>query len=463
MVIKKYIAPTLKEATDKMKAELGEDAVVLSTRIIESEDSINNIKLFEITAAIEEKNDNENLNKNKTVKAVKPFPFDKNSTSQPTEFVKVSDKIYQPVNKTISNIEENPTPNKVSSKFEEELDKLRKLALENEPKPVYQEPIKTQNTSFEKVISDDDTDDYKPYSRPKPKPKPNLQKKLQNIEEKKTNIQPPIKQNFEKQNINLEIKEIKEILLARDVNDRIVNTIIDILSKYENLLNKQNIDSYVISTIASMITTSQFEYTRTGQPKVVAIVGPTGVGKTTCIAKLAVIAKLVHDLDVALISLDTYRLGAIDQLRIFSQISNIDMHIAYEPKDLPEIMYKLRNKDIIFIDTAGRAQNNINSLREIKAFFNRINIDEIYLTLSASGNTKYLYDVAEKFKILEYNAFIFTKLDEAVSFGNILNLNYTFNIPLKYVTNGQVIPDDIISANPEFIANLIFTNKLSKV
>ncbi|HOJ36883.1 MAG TPA: flagellar biosynthesis protein FlhF [Ignavibacteriales bacterium] len=459
MVIKKYIAPTLKEATDKMKLELGEDAVVLSTRIIDSDDPHNMVKLFEITAAIEE-NDKNSINNtnNRTVKAVQPFPFDKTTNSKPTEFIKVSDKLYQPVNNT--NYTEPPIEQpKPSNKFEEELQKLRELALENEPKPSYLSQKSKPTSSIDRTISDDSEEEFKPYTRPKPKQKVTEKKDYSPIQQKYDIPKPKPVVN----DVNFEIKEIKEILLARDVNERIVDTIIDILSKYENLLTKQNIDSYVISTISSMITTSAFEYSKTGQPKVVAVVGPTGVGKTTCIAKLAVIAKLVHDLNIGLISLDTYRLGAIDQLRIFSQISNIDMQVAYEPKDLPEILYKMRNKDIIFIDTAGRAQNNLNSLREIKAFFSRINIDEIYLTLSASGNTKYLYDVAEKFKLLEYNAFIFTKLDEAVSFGNILNLNYSFNIPIKYVTNGQVIPDDIISVSPEFLANLIFTNKLSKV
>lgn len=453
MVIKKYIAPTLKEATEKMKNDLGEDAVVLSTRIIDNDDPTNMIKLFEITAAIEEK---DTPNAPKTVKSVQSFPFDKNTTTKPTEFVKVSDKLYQPVNKTDlpeTNVEQ---PVKPSSKFEEELQKLREIALQNEPKAAnITNPTKT-TSNIDKIIDEKDEVEFKPYTRPKPKqptkPVHNQPKKeLTSVAHQTT------------KQINFEIKEIKDLLVTRDVNERIVDTIIDILSKYENLLTKQNIDSYVISTIASMITTSPFEYTKTGQPKIVAVVGPTGVGKTTCIAKLAVIAKLVHELNIGLISLDTYRLGAIDQLRIFSQISNIDMQVAYEPKDLPDILYKMKNKDIIFIDTAGRAQNNLNSLREIKTFFSRINIDETYLTLSASGNTRYLYDVAEKFKILEYNAFIFTKLDEAVSFGNILNLNYSFNIPIKYVTNGQVIPDDIISVSPEFLANLIFTNKLSKV
>lgn len=453
MVIKKYIAPTLKEATEKMKNDLGEDAVVLSTRIIDNDDPTNMVKLFEITAAIEEK---ETPDTPKTVKSVQSFPFDKNTKTKPTEFIKVSDKLYQPVNKTDlpdTNVEQ---PAKPSSKFEEELQKLREIALQNEPKVANITNTTKSTTNIDRIIDENNEEEFKPYTRPKPKqpvkPVPYQPKKEHT----------PITHHTTKQ-INFEIKEIKDLLVTRDVNERIVDTIIDILSKYENLLTKQNIDSYVISTIASMITTSPFEYTKTGQPKVVAVVGPTGVGKTTCIAKLAVIAKLVHELNIGLISLDTYRLGAIDQLRIFSQISNIDMHVAYEPKDLPDILYKMKNKDIIFIDTAGRAQNNLNSLREIKTFFSRINIDETYLTLSASGNTRYLYDVAEKFKILEYNAFIFTKLDEAVSFGNILNLNYSFNIPIKYVTNGQVIPDDIISVSPEFLANLIFTNKLSKV
>jgi len=232
------------------------------------------------------------------------------------------------------------------------------------------------------------------------------------------------------------------------------------LEEYEKFLHPSNIDNYVISGISSLIPTKNLELQKNNKTKVVSVVGPTGVGKTTCIAKLAIIAKLLHNLDVGLISVDTYRLGAIDQLRIFSEVSNIDMLIAYEPEEMPGLLSSFRNKDIVFIDTAGRSQKRNDQLVKTKKYLENIKVDETFLALSSTNSTKNLFDTAEKFKVFNYDSFIFTKIDEGVSFGNILNVVTNFNVPVSFLSNGQVIPDDIISADSEFISKLIYTGKI---
>jgi flagellar biosynthesis protein FlhF len=209
-----------------------------------------------------------------------------------------------------------------------------------------------------------------------------------------------------------------------------------------------------------MLPTHKFKLQKNQKVKSVALVGPTGVGKTTCIAKLAVISKILHNLDIGLISIDTYRLGAIDQLKIFSEISTIEMQVAYEVKDIPSIMNKFKKKDIIFIDTVGRSQKNSEQLIKTKEFLDAAGVDETFLVLSSTNSTKNLFDAAERFQIFNYDSIIFTKIDEGVSFGNLLNVIANFNIPVSFLSNGQVIPDDIISASPEFIAKMIYTGKI---
>lgn len=277
------------------------------------------------------------------------------------------------------------------------------------------------------------------------------QNKIKNeiIESKKGNV-----------NKNI-ITEVKEVLLDKDVKEKNLDTILTKLNQYGPIVNQGNKEEYLTSIMSSMIPTSDFELNNDGKPKVISLVGPTGVGKTTCIAKLAVISKILHNLNIGLISIDTYRLGALDQLKIFSEISNIDFLVAYEPKDIPKFMKKFKNKDIVFIDTVGRSQNNLKLLNSINDFLKMTKVDETYLVLNSTSDYKILLDVAKKFNVLNYDGLVFTKLDEAISYGNILNLVSEIKTPIKYLTNGQVIPDDIIAADSEFIANMIYTGKIN--
>ncbi|MHB1687332.1 MAG: flagellar biosynthesis protein FlhF [Ignavibacteriaceae bacterium] len=379
MQIKKYLAPTLKQASTQMKDELGGDAVILGTQVIYDEDQYGTKKMFEITAGIEEE------------KKVFEFPGSR-------------DKKINTASK------EN---------FSDELKKLSDRIF--------------INPSSRKNLPSADENNFK-----------------------QTSIKKIPVQVLEK-----ELKEIVDTLYHREVQRHVLTSIINQLKKFNGFLDASNLENYVLSSISSMIPTYKFEVNKNNKPKKVALVGPTGVGKTTCIAKLAVISKILHNLNVGLISIDTYRLGALDQLRIFSEVSNIDMLVAYEPSDIPRLMNSFKNKDIIFIDTAGRSQKNTEHLTKAKEFLTAGKVDETYLVLSATGTTKNLFDVADKFKLFDYNSVIFTKIDEAVAYGNILNIVANFDVPVSFLTNGQVIPDDIISADPEFISNMIYTGKIN--
>ncbi|MGE5352860.1 MAG: flagellar biosynthesis protein FlhF [Acidobacteriota bacterium] len=401
MQIKKYIALTLKEASQKMKDELGSDAIVLSTRIIDDDPRYGHKRVFELTAGVEDDYDKSKASAPpaKAPKAQSPVKAPAKQRTFAEELQELSEKVYLPSDK------------------ERELQELKNRI------------VKARNSA----------------------PKTPAAKSAA-----------ALKKDNKKNTLEHELKEISDTLIAREVQKTIVDAIIDQLGKYTEFLQPSNIDSYVISTISSMIPTSSFEVQKKQKTKVIALVGPTGVGKTTCIAKLAVISKILHNLNIGLISLDTFRLGAIDQLKIFSEISNIEMRVAYEAQEIPGLIAEFRKKDIVFIDTAGRSQNNTGLLKETSRFLASTKVDEVYLVLSTTSTTKNILDVAQKFRVLNYNGVVFTKLDEAVSFGNILNVTANFNVPVKYLTNGQIIPDDIIAADPQFIANMIYTGKISK-
>lgn len=256
------------------------------------------------------------------------------------------------------------------------------------------------------------------------------------------------------------MKEIIKNLSDKEVQKSVVLSVMEQLKKYKNFLSKDNLDNYVQTVLGSLIQTKTLDLNVKKQNKVIALVGPTGVGKTTTIAKLALIAKIIHKLDVGLISIDTYRLGAIDQLKSFADVSHTDFLVAYEPEEMPALMKKFAKKDIVFIDTVGRNHKNDAQLKSNLDFLSTVKIDETFLVLSAASSTRNLVEIAKKFKMFNYSSFIISKIDEAVVHGNIINLSTKTGSPIAFLTNGQTIPDDIISADKDYIANLIYTSQL---
>jgi len=192
-----------------------------------------------------------------------------------------------------------------------------------------------------------------------------------------------------------------------------------------------------------------------GKPKVVCLVGPTGMGKTTSIIKLATHPEFYGRNRVGLITIDTYRVAAAAQLKTFAALAQIPLEIAYEPSDFAQALRKMRNEEVILIDTAGRSPANAEHLDDLKEFFKVLTPDEIHLVLSVSTRPDNLLDAAENFSSLPINRMIISKIDETRRLGNILNLGNKIDLPISFLTNGQKVPDDIELADKSQIANLI--------
>ncbi|NLY91242.1 MAG: flagellar biosynthesis protein FlhF [Firmicutes bacterium] len=187
------------------------------------------------------------------------------------------------------------------------------------------------------------------------------------------------------------------------------------------------------------------------RPTVVALVGPTGVGKTTTIAKLAANFALFEGKSVGLITIDTYRIAAVEQLKTYSEIINLPIEVVYTAADFKRALQNLANKQLILIDTAGRSQKNKQQIRELKHFFNGRPLNETHLVLSANTKLEDLLETADSFKELNVNRLIFTKLDETNSLSNVVEVAERLQIPLSYVTTGQSVPEDIEVATFEVI------------
>lgn len=194
---------------------------------------------------------------------------------------------------------------------------------------------------------------------------------------------------------------------------------------------------------------------RDGRPKVVAMVGPTGVGKTTTIAKLAAHFRLRENQRVGLITIDTYRIAAVDQLKVYAQIIDVPLEVVMTPAELGEALARLAACDVVLIDTAGRGQNDTLRLDELKRFLDVAKPDETHLVLASNCNQAFLLQTVDRFSDVGADRVVFTKLDEAIGFGTVLNVIRKIDKKLSYITTGQDVPDDIEVANGSRIAELI--------
>jgi len=189
-------------------------------------------------------------------------------------------------------------------------------------------------------------------------------------------------------------------------------------------------------------------------PRILALVGPTGVGKTTTIAKLAAQA-FKQGGTVALITIDTFRIGAVAQLQTYSEIMDIPMEIASTPAELGEAIAAHADKQLIFIDTAGRNPQDGKKIQELKAFLEVNPAIETHLCLSVTTRDRELNQAVTRFGVLPISRMIFTKLDESLSFGCIINTHLRNRLPLSYFTTGQRVPEDLETATPQGVANLV--------
>ena len=191
------------------------------------------------------------------------------------------------------------------------------------------------------------------------------------------------------------------------------------------------------------------------KPKIVALIGPTGVGKTTTLAKIAAKFVLEEGAKVALITADTYRISAVEQLKTYSDILGLPLEIVYNPQALQEAIEKHRDKQLILLDTAGRSQYNAYQMKELSELLN-IDADiEKHLVMSATTKTSDGLELLDNFSLCKPDRVIFTKVDETKTHGIILNILHRRKAALSYLTNGQSVPDDIEPASIEKLAELL--------
>lgn len=186
---------------------------------------------------------------------------------------------------------------------------------------------------------------------------------------------------------------------------------------------------------------------------IIVLVGPTGVGKTTTVAKLAANFALIAEKDVGIITADTYRIAAVDQLRTYANLIGAPLSVVYTPEEMKQAVDEHRNRDLIVIDTAGRSQYDKMQMNELRAFLSVLENPQIHLVVSATTKTEDLVDTVKRFQTTDFNRLIITKLDETRTFGPLLHLVRLCGKEISYITAGQSVPDDIEVAEASVIVD----------
>ncbi|HEX2475047.1 MAG TPA: flagellar biosynthesis protein FlhF [Lacipirellulaceae bacterium] len=189
--------------------------------------------------------------------------------------------------------------------------------------------------------------------------------------------------------------------------------------------------------------------------RVVALVGPTGVGKTTTIAKLAANYRLREKRRVGLITVDTYRVAAVEQLRTYADIIDLPMEVVATPREMREAVARMSHLDLVLMDTAGRSPRDEVKIQELKSMLGEAEPDEVHLVLSTTAGAKSLLATAERFVEVGMTALVLTKLDEASSLGHLVSLVRECRLPVSYLTDGQNVPDDIEVAERRRLAYML--------
>jgi len=258
------------------------------------------------------------------------------------------------------------------------------------------------------------------------------------------------------------LSSLYQEILAQEVDRRIASEIIEDIKRLPvsvESLAEEDLRSYLGNVLEELGMVVDNNVFAVGKPRIAAFVGSSGVGKTTTIAKLAVLLSRRNQRNVALITLDNYGIAAREQLKSYAQIIGIPLETPVNIAELKQSIKKFKDKDIIIVDTPGINPQNQTSIQEIAGYFSKLPDLQIHLVLSAITKEKDLFATTAAFKELNINRLLFTKIDESITYGNMINLLIGTNIPLSFLCCGQSVPDDIEPGTTEKLVELLLNLK----
>lgn len=399
MIIKKFQAKTEREAVEAAKKELGEGVVIMNAKEVKQRGFLAFLKppLMEVTVALEEESERSSA----------AFASRK-ETSAPI----VPDSIWEKE----ESLREVSQKNEAGKAIEQKLENLQSL----------------------------------------------LEQRIKMEEEKPKESKEEVKESKFPQEIITFMKLLYNTMIDNEVRDIYANQIIEEIEK--NCTPHMQMD-FALSTVYQkmILKFGQAELIGEGgrTPRTIFFIGPTGVGKTTTIAKIASKFSVEEKKKIALLTADTYRIAAAEQLRTYANILEVPFRIIYAPEEIAQAIEEFKGYDYIFVDTAGHSHQNDMQKKTTEAFLKGTGDKtdkEVYLVLSATTKYRDLVKIADVYKELADYKLIFTKLDETTALGNLFNLKLYTGAPMSYITCGQNVPDDIRPFNPQSTVKQILSS-----
>ncbi|MDD6290329.1 MAG: flagellar biosynthesis protein FlhF [Lachnospiraceae bacterium] len=392
MTINKFQGKTESEAIEKAKAEFGENAVIMNVKEVKPKGIFRAFKnsTYEVTAAMEEK---------------------EQFISQFREAAQELNKVHETVNLAADEKIDIPKPVKPAKQEQKRIVPPSKLDEEKK----LEERLDDLSNRLEETLG-------------------HSSKEMETVKEPSSE-----ELNF--------VRILYSTLVKNEVNEQYVNQILDEIEKFIRPGNSVDIIlSNVYQKLILRFGQPKMIDLSGNKPKVLFFVGPTGVGKTTTIAKIASKYKVEYGKKIAFITADTYRIAATEQLQVYANILDAPMEIVYSKEEMNDAIGKLSDYDLIFVDTAGFSHKNEAQRKDMKLLLQGVSSEytkEVYLVLSATTKYRDLLEIVDIYhEICDYKL-IFTKLDETTTYGNLLNIKLYSGADLSYTTNGQNVPDDI--------------------
>lgn len=441
MVIKKYLVKNMNEGLTRIRYELGKDAIIIGQRKVRKPGftGLFSRKILEVTAAVENSTDQEKENK---------------SFKQDRGYYKAKD-------------EDEDFKNSLESirklMQEEALGQNRERSMEQRQIETLQDRILEHNYNIGKEKSPNDSGIIRETIA-----KSNIEAEKKQLAENKD------KNSMDIESIHKEVSELKNLLTkVIKTGDNGENSNSVLLERLKHLDIDEELQENIINTIEGISSENLDEtealrdvferdilVSRQNLSGRVVLVGPTGVGKTTTIAKLAGRLALIEKKKVGLITVDTYRIGAIEQLKTYAEIMNIPFNVVITMKEMEDAIDAMKDCDVILIDTTGRSSKNTMQISELRAFVQKANPNHINMVISATTKNSDIKSILKGYAQLEYDNIIITKLDETTVYGSLYNIAKFSNKPVSFVTTGQNVPDDIMVPTKEEITSFILGEEI---